>query len=466
MKAKEKLFIIKLTALVLVSLIAVIAIIIRFSGVWSGGVLPGGTGSSEHNVPGELGGFAGSDAQNDVGDGNNSSDNTGGVHGGSADGGAGTGTTGSFDHDGFSAITATEWLEAIRIGWSLGNTLDAHDGPGGFTWLGDGTYTNTSVLELETGWSRPVTQIEHFTAVKEAGFNAVRIPVTWFKACDADLYIRDDWMARVKEVVDYAVDNDLYIIINTHHDDVLFRLLDDEIDESKSNIIKIWEQIAEVFKDYNEKLAFEGLNEPRTIGSAAEWRGGTPEEQNNLNILNQLFVDTVRSTGGNNAQRILIVPTYAASANETAQRAFVLPADTAENKLIVSLHMYEPWSFALRTGEGSVTEWDVDNPEDTEPITRFIDLAFEIFVSRGIPVLMGEMGALNRGNLEARVAWAEFYTSYAGSKDITCFWWDNASYWILRRLDWGWEQTFGLLDRENIEIAHPQIIAALMRGTS
>jgi len=362
-------------------------------------------------------------------------------------------------------FSAAEWAAGVRMGWSLGNTLDAHGNRDGFPLLGGGIYANTTVTELETGWNRPVTIPAHFTTLKEAGFNAVRIPVTWYKVSDADLNIREDWMARVKEVVGYAVANDMYIILNTHHDDVLFKLGDDELEESIKNLTRIWEQIATAFKEYDEKLAFEGLNEPRTIGSPDEWRGGTEEERNNLNILNQVFVDTVRSTGGNNAKRVLLIPTYAASGNDIAQRGLVIPEDTAIDKLIVSIHYYEPWSFALRTGEGSVTTWDINNRDDTVVITRAIDLAYELFVSRGIPVIFGEMGAINRDNLEARVAWAEFYVSYAKSKDIPCFWWDNGSYWVLTRREWGWEQTFGLLDRVNIEIAHPDIVDALMRGS-
>ena len=363
-------------------------------------------------------------------------------------------------------ITATGWAAAVRMGWSLGNTLDAHGNSTGFPLLGGGVYANTTVTVLETGWNRPVTTKAHFTTLKEAGFNAIRIPVTWYKACDVDLNIREDWMARVKEVVGYAVANDMFIILNTHHDNVLFGLHDSDIEESKNNLIKIWEQIADAFKDFDLKLAFEGLNEPRTIGSTEEWRGGTEEERANLNILNQVFVDTVRGTGGNNAERVLIVPTYAASANETAQRGFVLPEDPAIDRLIVSLHYYEPWSFALRTGSGSVKTWSADNEDDTIVITRAIDLAHELFVSKGIPVIIGEMGAINRDNTDARVAWAEFYTSYARSKNIPCFWWDNGSYWVLRRLSWGWEQTFGLLDRENTEIVHRDIVAALIHGTT
>ena len=200
-------------------------------------------------------------------------------------------------------MTAAELISDIRIGWSLGNTLDAHDGPGGFSWLGGGVYANTSVSDLETGWSRPQATLELITSVKNTGFNAVRIPVTWFKVADNNYIIREDWMARVIEVVDYAVANDMFIIINTHHDDSIFKLTDDDMEESKKALTIIWEQIAETFKDYNEKLFFEGLNEPRTIGSPDEWRGGTPEERNNLNILNQVFVDTVRTSGGNNGCR-------------------------------------------------------------------------------------------------------------------------------------------------------------------
>ena len=377
-----------------------------------------------------------------------------------------SGITTTPEPDSPDLFTAAEWAAGIRMGWSLGNTLDAHGNRDGFPNLGDGIYANTTVTELETGWGRPLTTAAHFSALKNAGFNAVRIPVTWYKACDADLNIREDWMARVKEVVGYAVANDMYIVLNTHHDDVLFKLADDDIEQSKNNMVKIWEQIAKTFIDYDEKLAFEGLNEPRTIGSPDEWRGGTDEERNNLNILNQIFINTVRSTGGNNTERVLIIPTYAASGNETAQRGLVIPDDTTKDRIIVSIHYYEPWSFALRTGTGSVSTWDVNNSDDTVVITRAFDLAHELFVSKGVPVIFGEMGAINRDNLEARVAWAEFYTAYAKSKDIPCFWWDNGSYWVLRRLNWGWEQTFGLLDRVNFEIAHPEIIEALMRGTS
>jgi endoglucanase len=173
----------------------------------------------------------------------------------------------------------------------------------------------------------------------------------------------------------------------------------------------------------------------------------------------------VRRTGGNNGRRILMIPTYAASASETAQRALVLPNDPAPDKIIVSIHSYAPWEFALRTGHDRPVEWSADDINDTRPITAPLELAHELFVSRGIPVIMGEMGAINRNNIESRVAWAEFYTSYAKSKGIPCFWWDPNISYVTKLQDWGWEETFGIFNRSANEFDHPEIVEALMRGT-
>ena len=368
----------------------------------------------------------------------------------------------------FNPITAHEWVAGIRIGWNLGNTLDTYSGGDriGFSWLGSGIYADTTVAELETAWGNPVTTRENIDALRTAGFNAIRIPVTWYKATDEDFNIREDWMARVVEVVDFAVANDMHIIINTHHDDNLFRLLDRYMDESKYALERVWTQIANVFIGYNELLIFESLNEPRTIGSSGEWMGGTAEERNNLNILNQHFVDIIRGTGGNNGMRVLLIPTYAASSAEIAQRGLNMPVDTVEDKIIVSLHIYSPWEFALRTGPyGTADTWSRDNPRDTSPITNPIDLAYELFIRNGIPVIIDEMGVLNRGNIDARVEWTEFFVSYAWERGIACFWWDNGIYTVVQEHEWGWDETFGLLNRGTNEFAHPEIVEAIMRVT-
>jgi endoglucanase len=359
-------------------------------------------------------------------------------------------------------LTARELTAAIRVGWNLGNTLDAVGSDGGWHWLGDGTYAGTPVEVMEAAWlggNLAVTQ-DNFNAIRDGGFNTVRIPVSWYKAADADnnFAIREDWMARVKEVVDYAYSNDMIVILNTHHDETIFRFMDEDMEESKFAFVKIWEQIAEEFKDYGGRLVFEGLNEPRTKGSSNEWRGGTPQERNNVNILNGLFVDTVRASGGNNAYRVLMVPTYAASADAAAMNDLVVPADTAADKIIVSIHAYTPWNFALATGGHAVTEWSSENSSDTNPITNMLDRVYDTFVSQGVPVIMGEMGAMNRDNEEDRADWAYFYVNYAKSLGIPCVWWDNGAVQ-------GGGELFGLLDRRSNEFFYPLIVDAMMRAT-
>jgi endoglucanase len=272
--------------------------------------------------------------------------------------------------------------------------------------------------------------------------------------------IRSDWMERVIEIVDWAMELDMLVILNSHHDEYIFGLLDDGMWESQYAFIRVWQQIAYTFRDYNERLMFEGLNEPRTKYSRAEWTGGTEEERDNLNTLNQLFVDIVRASGGNNAYRVLMVPTYAASVTAVAQRALVIPKDTVEDRIVVSLHMYAPHNFALRTGSGATDVWDAERPADTRAIRDPINLAYETFVSQGIPVIIGEMGAMNRDNTEARAEWAYYFVSYARSMGMPSIWWDNNA--ILPST--GNSETFGLFSRTRNIVAHPLVVNALMRA--
>jgi endoglucanase len=345
----------------------------------------------------------------------------------------------------FNDMSAEELAANIRIGWNLGNTLDTT----GLNWLN----RSDAVSRFETAWGNPLTTGETIDAVKNAGFNAIRFPVSWAKCVDSNYNIRADWMSRVKQVVDFAAANDMYIIINTHHDEEIFKFLDKDMEESKRALKRIWEQIAEAFKDYNEKLIFEDLNEPRTTGSPNEWNGGTPEERNNLNILHQLFVDTVRASGGNNEKRILMVSTYAASSTAAAMNGLLIPNDpvNTENKIIVSIHAYEPYNFALNENS-PVNTWSSDNPADTAPIIERIERAYNLFVSKGFPVIMGEFGALNKNNEEARAAWAQYYVSYAMGRGVKCFWWDNGGDFIL-------------LNRTAKFFYYPLIVEALMRGS-
>jgi len=350
---------------------------------------------------------------------------------------------------GFRDITAAELVAEIKIGWNLGNTLDAHN----LTWLG----ANPTVNQMETAWGVPTTTKAMITSIKNAGFNAIRIPVSWTKAASGapNYTIRADWMARVKQIVDYAVDNDMYIILNTHHDEDVLTFMNSNAAAGKAAFQKLWEQIAVTFKDYNEKLIFEGLNEPRTPDSSGEWNGGTAEERTNLNSYYPIFVNTVRSSGGNNGKRVLIINPYAASAEASAMNALTLPTDSAANKLIVSFHSYSPYDFALNKDSPKDT-WSKSNSGDTSPITGPIDRYYNKFVNQGIPVIIGEFGAMNKNNEAVRAQWAEYYIGYARSKNIKCFWWDN-------NVTSGTGEKFGLLNRNNNSFAYPDLLNAMMK---
>jgi len=357
----------------------------------------------------------------------------------------------------FNDLTAAELTSRIKIGWNLGNTLDTMGNEiNGFSWLGNGVYANTTVTQMETAWGNPVTSKENIIALKEAGFNTIRIPVSWSKAVDSNHNIREDWMARVVEIVNYAVDNDMYIILNTHHDEGIFKFTNAETEKSLKAFKKIWNQIARTFRNYDEKLIFEALNEPRTKNVPYEWSGGNAMERINLNRHYKVFVDTVRASGGNNNKRILMINTYGASTIAAAINDLVIPADTAQNKIIVSVHSYSPYNFALNTNRIH-NSWDKDNPRDISAITDEIDRAYNAFVVKGIPVIMGEFGAMNKDNEEARAQWAEFYVRHAMNRGIPCIWWDNGGFS-------GDGELFGLLDRRSNTLPYPQIVAALMRG--
>jgi len=348
----------------------------------------------------------------------------------------------------FIDTAAGKIVADIKIGWNLGNTLDASNGFG----------VNPTVTQMETAWVKTATTKAMITTIKNAGFNAIRIPVSWTKAAGGapDYKIRDDWMARVKEIVNYAVDNDMYIILNTHHDENVFTFMNSNAAVGKAAFQKIWEQIAAAFKDYSEKLIFEGLNEPRTPKSSNEWNGGTAEERANLNAYYTIFVDTVRKSGGNNDKRVLMINAYAASAESVAMNALELPKDSAKDRLIVSFHSYSPYDFALNT-DPKKNSWSKSNSGDTSPITGPIDSYYNKFVKKDIPVIIGEFGAMNKNNEAVRAQWAEYYVSYAGKRGMKCFWWDNGA-------TTGTGELFGLLNRQNNTFTYPALLNGLMKG--
>ncbi len=343
-------------------------------------------------------------------------------------------------------IPSTELVKEMRVGWNLGNTFDSLiDNP-------DGSETTE---RWETAWGQPVTTQRLIDSVKAQGFNVLRLPVTWEgKFGEApDYTIREDWLARVKEVVDYAYANDMFVILNAHHEEWNNPTADNEA--AADEILRaIWKQIAEYFKDYNEKLIFEGMNEPRLKGTPMEWTGGNAEAREVINHWNAAFVETVRATGGNNANRHLMVPTYAASTSGQVLNDTVIPDD---NKVILSVHAYLPYNFALADAGSAVSEWSADNPSDTRDIdVLFADLK-DRYIDKGQAVIMGEFGSRNRMNTAARADCARYYITKATEAGVPCVWWDNNAFV-------GNGENFGLIDRKSYEWRYPEIITAMMEA--
>ena len=334
-------------------------------------------------------------------------------------------------------ISSAELVADMKIGWNLGNTLDATGGMG---------------LESERAWGNPKTTQEMIDGILDQGFNVIRIPVTWegHFGDGPEYKIHDIWLGRVKEVVDYAYNKGAYVILNIHHEEWHFPS-DENQDAVSAQLAALWTQIADYFRDYDEHLIFEGLNEPRKKGTSVEWTGDK-EGYEVVNHFAQVFVDTVRATGGNNELRHLMVTGYAASSNRDAMESIVVPDD---DKLIVSVHAYTPYDFALNIN--GTNSWDID--KDTRDIDALMKNIDELFLSKGIPVIIGEFGAMNKDNEEDRVEWVTYYLTKAKEIGVPCIWWDNNEY------D-GSGENFGLFDRRKLEFVYKDLADAMINAVN
>lgn len=347
---------------------------------------------------------------------------------------------------------AMDFVKDMKLGWNLGNTLDATDDSGSVK----------NDLDIESAWVGVKTTKELIDNIKNAGFNTVRVPVSWHNHIDENYTINEPFLNRVQEVVDYVIDNDMYCILNIHHDTELEYFYPDSehFDQSAKYIETIWKQLSEKFKDYDSKLIFEGINEPRLKGTGLEWylNANDPKGVDSVECLNkhmQLFVDTVRASGGNNSERYLMVPGYCASPDGVLSDLFVMPSDSADNKIILSVHAYTPYNFALQAD--AEKEWSVDNSNSTSPIDQFMDGLYNKFTSKGIPVVIGEFGARNKGeNTQARTDFAAYYVGSARARGITCVWWDNNAFY-------GQGENFGLFDRKTVTWKYADIVLAMTK---
>lgn len=367
---------------------------------------------------------------------------------------------------------AMRFAQDMNIGWNLGNTFDSSvDQP----WF-------EGELEYESAWCGVKTTPEMIKAVKDAGFDTIRIPVSWHNhvSYDGNYYISEEWMTRVKEVVDYAISLDMYVILNTHHDiysgseegslgQCFIYPSEEYYEESTLYLTAVWTQISNTFKDYDEHLIFESMNEPRLTGTDYEWwldptSSECEEAVECINGLNQTFVDVVRSSGGNNANRYLLIPGYCSSFDGATHSSFTLPVDTVEDRLMVVVHAYTPYNFALQspTEGGSKNTFDVNNSSDTQEIDYIMNTLYERYISKGIPVIIDEFGARNKPtdnsneNTQARINFTAYYVAKARANGITCCWWDNNSFNSTG-------EDYGLLNRSALMWVYPDIIQAMMK---
>lgn len=242
----------------------------------------------------------------------------------------------SFSAQAQSFENAKDAVKNMGVGWNLGNTLDANDASK--TW--------TTTEQHETCWGQPVTKPELMKMMKEAGFNSIRVPVTWYQEMDSEGNVNEAWMNRVKEVVDYVIDNGMYCILNVHHDTGdgnthWIHASSTNYNKNKAKFEKLWKQIAETFKDYDQHLLFEGYNEMLDDNNTWNEPKNKTDGYKAINDYAKSFVTTVRNSGGNNASRNLIVNTYSASSTPNAMENLDKPENS--NHIIFQIHSYPNW---------------------------------------------------------------------------------------------------------------------------
>jgi endoglucanase len=348
----------------------------------------------------------------------------------------------------FPAESAQEIVSRMKTGWNLGNTLDA------FTQEKNG-------VESETCWGQPKTTRAMMKKIASAGFKTVRIPVTYHNHF-SDGKIDPAWLERVKEICDYAMDENLFVILNIHHDTFDGRgnfrgysLLDENRDDSVFFVKSVWSQAAGFFRDYGERLVFETLNEPRLIGHEHEWNFSREcsecfSAMKNLNDLNRVALDAIRKSGGKNSFRLVLLPSYAAAADSAMDPLFVFPDDFFA---ALSVHAYAPYSFAMKNpGEKKFSS------AHRKELDSLFDRLDSAFVSKGIPVVIGEFGATNKNNKKERIAWANYFSGSAAKKGMALCLWDNGDF----KTGGTYEEKFGSLDRKNLVWFDEDFIKAIL----
>ena len=340
-------------------------------------------------------------------------------------------------------MTSQELVSSMKIGWNLGNTLDVcqadRDGDG---WVNEHVEEGEKVDE--TLWGNPMTTQGLFEALLEDGVNAVRIPVTWRDHIDEQGNIDEEWLDRVQEVVDYAYDIGMYVIINIHHDgggDPAFGAwicnAATDYEATLDRYKTLWTQIAERFENYDERLIFESMNE---VGFDSLQLNTAYETLNNLN---QEFVNLIRSSGGNNPERHLLIAGYWTDIAMTCDSRYKMPDDPA-GKLILSVHYYTPWQFCTTNIQNT---WGTDSEQ--RQMENLVAKMNSTYVENGVPVIIGEYAA-SGNDFDSCVFFIEKFVKLCSDYGIATFLWDNG----------------GQVDRTTYEWRTPEYLKVLQRATS
>lgn len=359
--------------------------------------------------------------------------------------------------DGYDIESATDAVRNMRLGWNLGNTLDSNSGDVDNMWIE--RWTSRTPTDYEKAWGQVPTTQELVNMMRDAGINAIRVPVTWYphmvktwvmidnsttwnqEKAPIAKYMNAAWMRRVKQTVDYIINAGMYCVLNVHHDTgaantAWIRASMDNYNRNRELYEWLWTRIAEEFKDYDEHLIFEGYNE--MLDEKGSWCFATFSYPGNynaeaandaydaINHYAQSFVSAVRATGGNNAMRNLMVNTYAASNGDGNWNSHLkdpltkmkLPIDSVENHLMFQVHYY-PNFKTLTEGKSSVNS--------------LCSLLRSRLVSKGAPVVIGEWGAAEDSQVgygkqnDIFLQWAKYFVSRTKANDIGTFLWMGLS---------------------------------------
>ncbi len=340
-------------------------------------------------------------------------------------------------------LTSVQLTKLMGIGWNVGNSLDAIGG--------------------ETAWGNPLITQQLINSVKAAGFKTIRLPVAWSKFSDeSNFVIQTAWMDRVEQVVNYALNADMYVVMNIHWDNGWMQPTNAQQAYVNNRLKIMWTQIANRFKSYDNRLLFAGTNEVMVDG---DYGTPTAEYYTVQNSFNQTFVTAVRATGGNNANRFLVVQGFNTNIDHTVNFAKI-PTDTTSNRLLMEVHYYDPYNFTLNTNS-NITQWGKNatnaSAVETWANEAWADSQFQKmktnFVDKGVGVILGEYGVVSRTNIGDhegyRVYWNEYITKSAYTRGLVPIYWDNG---------YGGNGGMALFDRASGTQLYPNLIQAIVKG--